>query len=88
MIFAKIPSGTVAECFPVGVKNGVNTFDKKNFTGSFAVPWAVINDRDHLVTLSERDWRCGFSEAVKVALIKDRRLFDTIVGAMDGTPSE
>ena len=81
----RLPTTTLSQSDSgVGVKNGVNTFDKKNFTGSFAVPWAVINDRDHLVTLSERDWRCGFSEAVKVALIKDRRLFDTIVGAMDG----
>lgn len=62
----------------VGVKNGVNAFGKKNFLGTFAPPWAVINDTDFLMTLSDRDWRAGFSEAVKVALVKDAGFFDAI----------
>ena len=28
----------------VGVKNGVNAFGKKNYLGTFAPPFAVIND--------------------------------------------
>jgi 3-dehydroquinate synthase len=56
------------------VKNGVNLFQKKNWLGSFAVPWAVINDRKMLDTLSDRDFRCGFAEAVKVSLLKDAEL--------------
>jgi 3-dehydroquinate synthase len=28
----------------VGVKNGVNLFGKKNYLGTFAAPFAVIND--------------------------------------------
>ena len=55
----------------VGVKNGVNAFGKKNFLGTFAPPFAVINDSEFLLTLNDRDWRSGISEAVKVALIKD-----------------
>ncbi|USN98426.1 MAG: 3-dehydroquinate synthase [Phycisphaeraceae bacterium] len=62
----------------VGVKNGVNAFGKKNFLGVFTPPWAVINDTDFLMTLSDRDWRAGFSEAVKVALVKDAAFFDAI----------
>ncbi|MEL6928352.1 MAG: 3-dehydroquinate synthase [Cyanobacteria bacterium J06600_6] len=62
----------------VGVKNGVNAFGKKNFLGTFAPPAAVINDFDFLTTLSDRDWRSGIAEAVKVALIKDRDFFDFI----------
>lgn len=62
----------------VGVKNGVNAFGKKNFLGVFAPAWAVINDEAFLETLSDRDWRCGFSEAVKVGLVKDAALFDRI----------
>ena len=62
----------------VGVKNGINAFGKKNYLGTFSPPWAVINDSDFLSTLSDRDWRCGFSEAVKVALIKNREFFNTI----------
>ena len=59
----------------VGVKNGINYFDKKNFLGTFAPPVAVFNDELYLKTLSERDWRSGISEAIKVALIKDPAFF-------------
>ncbi|MEL6442063.1 MAG: 3-dehydroquinate synthase [Cyanobacteria bacterium J06621_8] len=62
----------------VGVKNGINAFGKKNFLGTFAPPYAVLNDFDFLHTLDERDWRAGIAEAVKVALIKDREFFDFI----------
>ncbi len=63
----------------VGVKNSINTFGKKNFTGTFKPPHAVINDADFLKTLDIRDWRSGISEAIKVALIKDKSFFDQIV---------
>jgi 3-dehydroquinate synthase len=62
----------------VGVKNGINAFGKKNFVGSFAPPHAVLNDFDLLLTLSDRDWRAGVSEAVKVALLKDATFFTWI----------
>jgi 3-dehydroquinate synthase len=62
----------------VGVKNGINAFGKKNFVGSFAPPHAVLNDFDLLLTLQDRDWRAGISEAVKVALLKDAPFFEWI----------
>lgn len=62
----------------IGVKNGINYFDKKNFLGTFAPPVAVFNDDAFLTTLSDRDWRSGISEAIKVALIKDRDFFEWI----------
>jgi 3-dehydroquinate synthase len=62
----------------VGVKNSMNYFGKKNFLGTFAPPYAVLNDSDFLNTLSERNWRSGISEAIKVALIKDVSFFDWI----------
>ncbi|PSN18230.1 3-dehydroquinate synthase [filamentous cyanobacterium CCP5] len=62
----------------VGVKNSVNTFGKKNFLGTFAPPYAVLNDCSFLTTLDDRDWRSGMAEALKVALIKDRAFFEAI----------
>jgi 3-dehydroquinate synthase len=59
----------------VGVKNGINYKGKKNFVGTFVPPVAVFNDEAFLLTLSERDWRSGISEAIKVALIKDADFF-------------
>ncbi|MBD2194284.1 MULTISPECIES: 3-dehydroquinate synthase [Calothrix] len=62
----------------VGVKNGINAFGKKNFIGTFAPPYAVLNDLDFLTSLDDRDWRSGIAEAVKVALIKDADFFHFI----------
>jgi 3-dehydroquinate synthase len=62
----------------VGVKNGINYFGKKNFMGSFATPYAIINDEHFLTTLDDRNWRSGISEAIKVALIKDIEFFNWI----------
>jgi 3-dehydroquinate synthase len=62
----------------IGVKNSINAFEKKNFLGFFTVPWAVINDESLLKSLSDRDWIQGFSEIVKVALLKDKLLFTAI----------
>jgi 3-dehydroquinate synthase len=59
----------------IGVKNSVNAFGKKNFLGTFAPPFAVFNDFTFLKTLSDRDWRAGISEAIKVALLKDATFF-------------
>ena len=55
----------------VGVKNGVDFGACKNFLGTFAPPFAVVNDADFLPTLPDTDWRNGIAEAVKVAVIKD-----------------
>ncbi|RRQ47675.1 3-dehydroquinate synthase [Maribacter algicola] len=62
----------------VGVKNSVNIFKKKNFLGTFAPPYAIINDTDFLATLEQRDWIAGIAEAIKVALIKDGEFFGYI----------
>ncbi len=73
----RLPTTTLAQADSgVGVKNAINRFDKKNWVGTFAVPWAVINDAGLLETLSDRDFHSGFSEAVKVALLKDKDEFD------------
>ena len=64
----------------VGVKNSVNAFGKKNFVGTFAPPYAVINDFAFLESLSHRDWIAGIAEAVKVALLKDPAFFSFLDG--------
>lgn len=73
----RLPTTTLAQADSgVGVKNAVNWFNKKNWKGTFATPWAVVNDERLLEGLSDRDYRCGFSEAVKVALLKSREFFE------------
>ncbi|MFG0261504.1 MAG: 3-dehydroquinate synthase [Novipirellula sp. JB048] len=72
----RLPTTTLAQADSgVGVKNAINYFDKKNWIGTFAVPWGVINDSGLLETLPDREFRSGLSEAVKVALLKDANEF-------------
>jgi 3-dehydroquinate synthase len=75
----RIPTTTLAQADSgVGVKNGINAFGKKNFIGTFAPPFAVINDFNLLATLEPRNQRAGYVEAVKVACIRDANFFDEI----------
>jgi len=60
----------------IGVKNAVNFNGIKNFIGTFAPPFAVVNDFSFLATLPKRDCRSGIAEAVKIALIKDADFFE------------
>ena len=75
----RLPTTTLSQADSgVGVKNAVNLFGKKNWLGAFAVPWAVINDVALLSSLPDRDFVAGFSEAVKVALLKSPPTFDRL----------
>lgn len=67
----------------VGVKNGVNLHGVKNFVGTFAPPFAVLNDLEFVMTLPDRDKIAGMAEAVKVALIRDAEFFTWLERHMD-----
>ena len=60
----------------IGVKNAINYRGRKNYLGTFAAPFAVINDFDFLSTLPQRDKVSGIAEAIKVALIRDGEFFN------------
>ena len=62
----------------VGVKCAINAFGKKNWVGSFAVPFAVINDFRYLHSQAAETSRGGLIEAVKVALVRDGEFFQWI----------
>jgi 3-dehydroquinate synthase len=59
----------------VGVKNGINLYGAKNYIGTFAPPFAVLNDISFVMDLGERDKIAGMAEAVKVALIRNAEFF-------------
>ena len=67
----------------VGVKNAVNFDGVKNLIGTFAPPFAVLNDALFLEKLDQRDWTSGLSESFKVAAIKDAALIDELEGLAD-----
>lgn len=77
----RLPTTTLAQNDAgIGVKNAINALGRKNFLGTFAPPFAVINDFDFLSTLAPRDLRAGMAEAVKVAAIKDGEFFNWLHG--------
>lgn len=63
----------------VGGKVGINMPQGKNLVGAFHQPDRVIIDVDTLLTLPERELRCGFAECVKHGVIRDEALFDWTV---------
>lgn len=77
----RLPTTVLAQADSgVGVKNGVNAYGVKNFYGTFAPPFAVLNDARLLETLEHRDKIAGMAEAVKVALIRDADFFAWLSG--------
>jgi 3-dehydroquinate synthase len=74
--FVRLPTTVLAQNDAgVGVKNGMNEGGAKNFIGTFAPPFAVINDFAFLRTLPQGDWISGVAEAFKVAIIADKKFF-------------
>jgi 3-dehydroquinate synthase len=62
----RFPTTTLAQDDSgVGVKCAINAFGKKNWIGTFAVPFAVINDFRFLHSQDEATRRAGLIEAVR-----------------------
>jgi 3-dehydroquinate synthase len=80
----RVPTTTLAQNDAgVGVKNGMDEHGAKNFLGTFAPPFAVIDDFNFLATLSQDHWIGGAAEAFKVAIIKDEAFFDFLCESAD-----
>jgi 3-dehydroquinate synthase len=65
--------GQIDAC--VGGKVAVNLPVGKNLIGAFHHPVHVAGDPDCLATLSERDFRSGIAEGIKVAILDGPALF-------------
>jgi 3-dehydroquinate synthase len=76
----RVPTTVLAQADGgVGVKTGVNFHGGKNALGTFAPPFAVLNDFQFLVSLPDREWRGGVAEAFKVAMIRDQLFFRFLI---------
>jgi 3-dehydroquinate synthase len=60
----------------IGVKTGVNFDYHKNRLGTYHAPLAAYLDRSFLKTLDDRHMSNGLAEILKIALVKDRTLFE------------
>jgi 3-dehydroquinate synthase len=62
----------------IGGKTAVNTAAGKNLIGAWHHPALVIADVDTLEALPPREWKQGFAEIVKHAIIRDAEMFETL----------
>jgi 3-dehydroquinate synthase len=62
----------------IGGKTGVNTTAGKNLIGAWHQPALVISDVDTLETLPPREFRQGFAELIKHAVIRDAGMFERL----------
>lgn len=60
----------------IGIKGAVNFHGKKSYLGCFHAPEAVFVDPVFLSTLSQPQLRDGLAEIIKMALVRDARLFE------------
>eukprot|EP00892_Ulva_mutabilis_P009622 jgi/Ulvmu1/7031/UM033_0090.1 len=59
----------------IGIKTAVNFIGKKNKLGTYCPPLAVFADLSFLRTLDDRNLANGSAEILKMACIKDEKLF-------------
>ncbi len=77
--YVQVPTTLLAQVdSSIGGKTAVNTAAGKNMIGAWHHPTLVIADVDALSTLSPREWRQGFAEIIKHAIIRDAEMFEKI----------
>lgn len=77
--FIQIPTTLLSQVdASVGGKTAVNHPMGKNLIGAYHNPQAVIIDIKTLETLPDREYRAGFAEIIKAALIHDPLFFEWI----------
>ncbi len=80
----RLPSTTLSQGDGgVGVKTSINVGGVKNLLGTFAPPFAVVNDLEFLPTLPHDVMLDGVAEAFKVAIVKDAGFFAFLTDAAE-----
>ncbi|WP_077326683.1 3-dehydroquinate synthase [Virgibacillus siamensis] len=77
--FVQMPTTILAHDSSVGGKVAINHQKGKNLIGNFFSPAAVVYDVDTIHSLSAQEFRSGYAEIVKEALIADRHFFDELM---------
>jgi 3-dehydroquinate synthase len=62
----------------IGIKGAVNFQGKKSYLGCFYPPAAVVITPAFLRTLPKPYLSAGFAEIIKIAIVKDKRLFERV----------
>jgi 3-dehydroquinate synthase len=74
--YVQLPTSLLAQVdSSIGGKTAINTPQGKNLVGSFHQPSLVLADTQALATLPAREFRAGYVEAAKYALLGDAAFF-------------
>ena len=74
--YVQLPTSLLAQVdSSIGGKTAINTPQGKNLVGSFHQPSLVLADTEALATLPAREFRAGYVEAAKYALLGDADYF-------------
>ena len=87
--FVQVPTTLLAAVdASVGGKTAIDLPGGKNQAGFFYQPLAVFCDPTLFATLPARELRCGLAELVKMGVLFDRALFDSLRGGYDPACAE
>jgi len=77
--YVQVPTTLLAQVdSSIGGKTAVNTAAGKNLIGARHHPSLVIADVDTLANLPPREWKQGFAEIIKHAIIRDAEMLETL----------
>jgi len=77
--YVQVPTTLLAQIdSSIGGKTAVNTATGKNMIGAWHHPALVLTDVGTLDTLPAREWKQGFAEIIKHAIIRDPAMFETL----------
>ena len=77
--FVQVPTTLLAQVdSSIGGKTAANTATGKNMIGAWHHPALVLADVDTLGSLPEREWKQGFAEIIKHAIIRDAAMFEML----------
>jgi 3-dehydroquinate synthase len=77
--YVQVPTTLLAQVdSSIGGKTAVNTATGKNMIGAWHHPALVLADVGALDTLPAREWKQGFAEIIKHAIIRDAAMFETL----------
>ena len=87
--YVQIPTTLLAQVdSSIGGKVAVNHPLGKNLIGSFYQPKLVIIDSDVLETLPNREFKNGSAEIIKMAAIRDKKLFSLLENNIISMPND
>lgn len=80
--FIQIPTTLLAHDSAIGGKVAINLSKAKNIVGAFYQPEAVLYDLNFLRTLPQTEWRSGFAEIIKEAMISSKEKLIWLMNAI------